>query len=69
MKKVRIDGSNLKLCCELDISGSKSESNRILILKSIFKNIKIKEKQRHGKKSQSIGEFVLGTQIKKGSFL
>ena len=42
MKKVRIDGSNLKLCCELDISGSKSESNRILILKSIFKNIKIK---------------------------
>ena len=42
MKKVRIDGSNLKLYCELDISGSKSESNRILILKSIFKNIKVK---------------------------
>ncbi len=33
------------------------------------KSIKIKEIQREGKKSQSIGEFVLGTQIKKGSFL
>ena len=33
------------------------------------KSIKIKEIQRQGKKSQSIGEFVLGTQIKKGSFL
>ncbi len=42
MKKVSIDGSNLKSYCELDISGSKSESNRILILKSIFNNIKIK---------------------------
>ena len=41
MKKVSIDGSNLKSYCELDISGSKSESNRILILKSIFNNIKI----------------------------
>ena len=33
------------------------------------KSIKIKEIQRQGKKSQSIGEFVLGTKIKKGSFL
>ncbi len=33
------------------------------------KSIKIKEIQRQGKKPQSIGEFVLGTQIKKGSFL
>ena len=41
MKKVSIDGSNLNSYCELDISGSKSESNRILILKSIFNNIKI----------------------------
>ena len=33
------------------------------------KSIKIKEIQREGKKAQSINEFVLGTQIKKGSFL
>ena len=33
------------------------------------KSIKIKEIQRQGKKPQSIGEFVLGTQIKKGSLL
>ncbi len=33
------------------------------------KSIKIKEIQKQGKKPQSIGEFVLGTQIKKGSFL
>ncbi len=33
------------------------------------KSIKIKEIQRQGKKPQSIGEFILGTQIKKGSFL
>ena len=33
------------------------------------KSIRIKEIQRQGKKPQSIGEFVLGTQIKKGSFL
>ena len=33
------------------------------------KSIKIKEIQREGKKSQTIGEFILGTQIKKGSFL
>ena len=32
-------------------------------------SIKIKEIQRQGKKPQSIGEFVLGTQIKKGSIL
>ena len=33
------------------------------------KSIKIIQIQREGKKPQSIGEFVLGTQIKKGSFL
>ena len=33
------------------------------------KSIKIREIQRQGKKPQNIGEFVLGTQIKKGSFL
>ncbi len=33
------------------------------------KSIKIKEIQRQGKKPQSVGEFVLGTQIKKGSLL
>ncbi len=33
------------------------------------KSIKIKEIQREGKKAQNIGEFVLGTKIKKGSFL
>jgi len=33
------------------------------------KSIKIKEIQRQGKMPQSIGEFVLGTKIKKGSFL
>jgi len=33
------------------------------------KSIKISQIQREGKKPQSIGEFVLGTQIKKGSFL
>ena len=32
-------------------------------------SIKIHEIQRQSKKSQKIGEFVLGTQIKKGSFL
>ncbi|MDA9598632.1 methionyl-tRNA formyltransferase [Candidatus Pelagibacter sp.] len=31
------------------------------------KSIKIKELQREGKKSQNIGEFMLGSQIKKGS--
>ncbi len=33
------------------------------------KSIKIREIQREGKKVQKIGEFILGTQIKKGSFL
>ncbi len=33
------------------------------------KSIKIKQIQRQGKNPQNIGEFVLGTQIKKGSFL
>ena len=33
------------------------------------KSIKILEIQRQGKRSQSIGEFMLGSQIKKGSNL
>ncbi len=33
------------------------------------RSIKILEIQRQGKKVQNIGEFVLGTQIKKGSFI
>ena len=33
------------------------------------KSIKIRQIQRQGKKPQNIGEFVLGSQIKKGSFL
>ena len=32
-------------------------------------SIKIKEIQRQGKKSQNIGEFMLGSQIKKGSII
>ena len=32
-------------------------------------SIKIKEIQRQGKKPQNIGEFMLGSQIKKGSFI
>ena len=32
-------------------------------------SIKIREIQRQGKKVQNIGEFVLGTQIKKGILL
>ena len=42
MNKVRIDGANVKSFQKVNISGSKSESNRILILKSIFKNITIR---------------------------
>ena len=33
------------------------------------KTIKIKEIQREGKRSQNIGEFMLGSQIKKGTFI
>jgi methionyl-tRNA formyltransferase len=33
------------------------------------KSIKIKEIQRQGKKPQNIGEFMLGSQIKKGSLI
>ena len=44
-------------------------SNHLEISCGDKKSIKIKEIQRQGKKPQSIGEFVLGTQIKKGSFL
>ena len=32
-------------------------------------SIKIKEIQRQGKKAQNIGEFMLGSQIKKGSLI
>ena len=41
MKKVRLNGSDIKSLDEIIISGSKSESNRVLILKSIFQNISI----------------------------
>ena len=41
MKKVRLNGSDIKPLDEIIISGSKSESNRVLILKSIFQNISI----------------------------
>ena len=41
MKKVEITPSNLSPDSSIKISGSKSESNRVLILNSIFKNIKI----------------------------
>ena len=33
------------------------------------KTIKIKEIQRQGKKPQNIGEFMLGSQIKKGAII
>ena len=41
MKDVKIDGSNVQSFKKIKISGSKSESNRILILKAFFKNIEI----------------------------
>ena len=41
MKSVRVTGSNVKSFHDIIISGSKSESNRVLILKSIFENISI----------------------------
>ena len=44
-------------------------SNHLEIACGDKKSIKISEIQRQGKKPQNIGEFVLGTQIKKGSFL
>ena len=40
MKKVQIIPSDLSSDSSVKISGSKSESNRVLILNSIFKNIK-----------------------------
>ena len=42
MKKVLLNGSDIKSLDENIICGSKSESNRVLILKSIFKNFSIK---------------------------
>ena len=42
MKKVLLNGSDIKSLDEIIICGSKSESNRVLILKSIFKNFSIK---------------------------
>ena len=42
MKKIKISGIDVKSTEDVNISGSKSESNRILILKSIYKNISIK---------------------------
>lgn len=41
MKKLRLNGSDIKSLDEIIISGSKSESNRVLILKSIFQKISI----------------------------
>ena len=41
MKSIRITGFNIKSSDDIIISGSKSESNRVLILKSIFENISI----------------------------
>lgn len=41
MKKVKLNGSDIKSLDEIIISGSKSESNRVLILKSVFQNISI----------------------------
>ncbi len=41
MKKVEITPSDLSPDSSIKISGSKSESNRVLVLNSIFKNIKI----------------------------
>ena len=41
MKKVQIKPSDLCDESSIEISGSKSESNRVLILKSIYKNIKL----------------------------
>ena len=41
MKKVEITPSDLSPDSSIKISDSKSESNRVLILNSIFKNIKI----------------------------
>ena len=41
MREVKVDGSIVKSSNKIKISGSKSESNRILILNAIFKNIKI----------------------------
>ena len=41
MRKIRVSGCDVKSFQNLNISGSKSESNRVLILKSIFNNISI----------------------------
>tara|TARA_B100000282_G_scaffold100524_1_gene70760 strand:- start:343 stop:672 length:330 start_codon:yes stop_codon:yes gene_type:complete len=41
MKKIQIIPSDLSSDSSVKISGSKSESNRVLVLNSIFKNIKI----------------------------
>ena len=41
MKSIRVTGSNIKSSDNIIITGSKSESNRVLILKSIFENISI----------------------------
>ena len=41
MREVKVDGSIVKSSNKIKISGSKSETNRILILNAIFKNIKI----------------------------
>ena len=42
MKRVKVCGSKVKSKYDITVTGSKSESNRLLILQSIFKNISIK---------------------------
>ena len=44
-------------------------SNYLEVACADKQSIKIKEIQRQGKKPQQIGEFMLGSQIKKGSFI
>ncbi len=44
-------------------------SNKLEIICRNNQSIKILEIQRQGKKPQKIGEFMLGSQIKKGSII
>ena len=44
-------------------------NNELEVACSNNKSLKILEIQRQGKKTQKIGEFMLGTQIKKGTIL
>ena len=44
-------------------------SNYLEVICGDNQSIKIKEIQRQGKKPQNIGEFMLGSQIKKGTVI